>query len=298
MRKSAPRARLCTSGTDEIYLYSRPAASGGVRSLWRSRTHSHSLGRGAKLLHPTPHGPRDTGRARCHSPLKGQYPPYPLRPPPRALLHPYRRLPQVRTPRPPPRHRPRRVLPVLCYPSRPLSRRPLRPTPRRTPTTVTGPIHHNHRHRYARSDPNGGGACVSTAHSDRCSHSPSLPTEVATPTLAVTPTLGPTETLPESPTRPLPRERPGPPPATPTPLPPVRLSWEVDLKIDWPANLGVIGVENLLVGVTGDCPGSIGCRASVFDPSAFIPGGADSFKVYVCHPPMNKFDCEGEELLS
>ena len=200
MRKSAPRARLCTSGTDEIYLYSRPAASGGVRSLWRSRTHSHSLGRGAKLLHPTPHGPRDTGRARCHSPLKGQYPPYPLRPPPRALLHPYRRLPQVRTPRPPPRHRPRRVLPVLCYLSRPLSRRPLRSTPRRTPTTVTGPIHHNHRHRYARSDPNGGGACVSTAHSDRCSHSPSLPPEVATPTLAVTPTLGPTETLPESPT--------------------------------------------------------------------------------------------------
>ena len=72
----------------------------------------------------------------------------------------------------------------------------------------------------------------------------------------------------------------------------------MELKIDWPTNLGIVGVENLLVGVTGDCPGSIGCRASAFDPNAFIPGGADAFKVYVCHPPMNKFDCEGEELLS
>ena len=228
MRKSAPRARLCTSGTDEIYLYSRPAASGGVRSLWRSLTHSHShsLGRGAKLLHPTPHGPRDTGRARCHSrgsadsrPLKGQYPPYPLRPPPRALLHPYRRLPQVRTPRPPPRHRPRRVLLVLCYPSRPLSTRPLRPTPRRTPTTVTGPITTTTATDTPVPTPTAEAPASPLPTLTGAPTATSLPTEVATPTLAVTPTLGPTETLPESPTRPPLRERRGHHPPLPPPSP-------------------------------------------------------------------------------
>lgn len=84
----------------------------------------------------------------------------------------------------------------------------------------------------------------------------------------------------------------------PATAPPVPLTWQVELKIDWPATLGIAGVENLLLGVTEACPGSIGCRGSAFDPGAFIPGGGGSFKVYVCHPPTDKFNCEGEELLS
>ena len=67
----------------------------------------------------------------------------------------------------------------------------------------------------------------------------------------------------------------------------------MELEIDWVPK--VSGLGNLAIGAKEDCPDAIGCRGSALPIS---PAQVDFFEIYLCHPPITKFDCTGESQLS
>ena len=135
---------------------------------------------------------------------------------------------------------------------------------------------------------------------------PTTPSAEETPTVSATPTATTTSPFVDGPT-PVPTFPPAIQPTNPSPTdtpipvgPLIQPEWKLNLNLTWEPR-DVIGLGSLHVGVDDRCPDSVGCQSAAIDPASRLfakPNEVDAFQVYMCNPPINKFNCDDEVLLS